>query len=58
VPVLDGEIAAPDGQGCTHLDDLTDALRANEPRRLAFFGFDLLYLDAYAGEGTRCPEAL
>jgi bifunctional non-homologous end joining protein LigD len=51
--VLDGEIAVPDGQGCTHLDDLTHALRANETHRLAFFAFDLLHYDGRDLRG--CP---
>jgi bifunctional non-homologous end joining protein LigD len=48
--VLDGEIAAPDERGMTHLDWLTDALADGRPERLAYFAFDLLHLD---GEDLR-----
>ena len=43
--VLDGEIAAPDERGITHIDTLTEALRHRQPERLAYFSFDLLHLD-------------
>jgi ATP-dependent DNA ligase len=51
--VLDGEIAVPDEKGCTHLEDLTDALQNSEPHRLAYFAFDLLHLDGHDLRG--CP---
>jgi len=35
--VLDGEIAAPDAQGVTHLDGLNEALDGRSPERLALF---------------------
>lgn len=54
--VLDGEIAAPDEKGCTHLDDLTDALSAGEPHRLAYFAFDLLHLDGHDLRGRPLIE--
>jgi bifunctional non-homologous end joining protein LigD len=41
--ILDGEVAVPDERGVTHIDHLNAARRA--PERLAFFAFDLLWLD-------------
>jgi bifunctional non-homologous end joining protein LigD len=40
--ILDGEIAAPDADGITHRGD---GARRGDRRRLAFFAFDLLWLD-------------
>jgi bifunctional non-homologous end joining protein LigD len=51
--VLDGEIAVPDERGVTHLDALTDALTSGRTERLAYFAFDLLYLDGH--DLRRCP---
>jgi bifunctional non-homologous end joining protein LigD len=45
--VLDGEIAVPDERGVTHIDTLSEAIRAGRPERLAFFAFDLLHLDGH-----------
>lgn len=45
--MLDGEIAAPDERGVTHIDALTEALRQRRPERLAYFAFDLLHLDGH-----------
>jgi bifunctional non-homologous end joining protein LigD len=45
--VLDGEIAVPDDNGVTHIDQLSEALRLGRPERLAYFAFDLLYLDGH-----------
>ena len=45
--VLDGEIAVPDDRGVTHLDALSDAISEGRPERLAYFAFDLLYLDGH-----------
>jgi bifunctional non-homologous end joining protein LigD len=51
--VLDGEMAVPDDRGVTHLDSLSDAISEGRSDRLAYFVFDLLYLD---GHGLRrCP---
>jgi bifunctional non-homologous end joining protein LigD len=43
--VLDGEIAAPDERGVTHLDDLQAAIVRHDQSGLAYFVFDLLHLD-------------
>jgi bifunctional non-homologous end joining protein LigD len=43
--VLDGEIAVPDERGVTHIDPLTEAMRLRRPESLAYFAFDLLFLD-------------
>src|SRR5262249_18748855 len=51
--VLDGEIAAPDGNGVTHIDALNNAIAARRPDRLAFVAFDLLHLDGH--DLRRCP---
>jgi bifunctional non-homologous end joining protein LigD len=51
--VLDGEIAVPDERGVTHLDALTDALAGGRSERLAYFAFDLVYLDGH--DLRRCP---
>ena len=51
--VLDGEIAAPDERGVTHLDALSEAISARRPERLAYFAFDLLHLDGH--DLRRCP---
>jgi bifunctional non-homologous end joining protein LigD len=51
--VLDGEIAVPDERGVTHIDALTDALAGSRSERLAYFAFDLLYLDGH--DLRRCP---
>ncbi|HET9848694.1 MAG TPA: hypothetical protein VFR68_09090 [Candidatus Dormibacteraeota bacterium] len=45
--VLDGEIAVPDDRGVTHIDALNDAIGDRRPDRLAYFAFDLLYLDGH-----------
>src|SRR5260221_2675848 len=45
--VIDGEIAAPDERGVTHLDDLATAIAKHQPERLAYFAFDLLHLDGH-----------
>jgi bifunctional non-homologous end joining protein LigD len=45
--VIDGEIAAPDERGVTHLDDLAEAIGNGRTERLAYFAFDLLYLDGH-----------
>jgi hypothetical protein len=45
--VLDGEIAAPDDRGVTHIDALSEALRLRRPDQFAYFAFDLLYLDGH-----------
>src|SRR6266581_7009753 len=45
--VLDGEIAAPDDRGVTHIGDLQDAIAYRQPDRLAYFAFDLLHLDGH-----------
>lgn len=36
--VIDGEIAAPDERGVTHLDDLPVAIANRQPECLAYFG--------------------
>ena len=46
--ILDGEAAVPDQRGVTHIDHLNAARDA--PERLAFFAFDLLWLN---GEDLR-----
>jgi bifunctional non-homologous end joining protein LigD len=43
--VLDGEIAAPDDRGVTHLDDLQAAIYRRDQSGLAYFAFDVLHLD-------------
>jgi bifunctional non-homologous end joining protein LigD len=43
--VLDGEIAAPDERGVTHLDDLQAAIHRRDQCSLVYFAFDLLHLD-------------
>lgn len=45
--IIDGEIAVPNSHGLTHLDWLHDARTRHRPDRLAFFAFDLLYLDGF-----------
>jgi len=51
--VLDGEIAVPDERGVTHIDLLQDAFGRHGADRLAYFAFDLLYLDEH--DLRRCP---
>jgi ATP-dependent DNA ligase len=51
--VLDGEIAAPDERGVTHLDDLAAAMQRRDTAALAFFAFDILHLDGC--DLCRCP---
>jgi hypothetical protein len=43
--VLDGEIAVSDDRGVTHVGHLLDARDGRQPDRVAYFVFDLLYLD-------------
>ena len=43
--VVDGEIAAPDDRGVTHIGGLSEAISCRRPDRLAYFGQDL----------RRCP---
>jgi bifunctional non-homologous end joining protein LigD len=45
--VIDGEIAAPDDRGVTHLDFLNDAIAQRQPERLAYYAFDLLHIDGH-----------
>jgi len=45
--ILDGEIAVPDSNGVTHIDALNDAIGRRRPDGLAYFVFDLLYLDGH-----------
>jgi bifunctional non-homologous end joining protein LigD len=45
--VIDGEIAAPDDRGVTHLDFLNEAIAQRQPERLAYYAFDLLHLDGH-----------
>src|SRR5437763_3482723 len=51
--VLDGEIAVPDERGVTHIDRLQDAFGKRGTDRLAYFAFDLLYLNGH--DLRRCP---
>jgi bifunctional non-homologous end joining protein LigD len=51
--VIDGEIAAPDERGATHLDDLATAIANGRPELLAYFAFDLLHLDGH--DLRACP---
>lgn len=51
--ILDGEMAVPDDDGRTHLDWLHEARTRKRPDRLAFFAFDLVYLDGF--DLRRCP---
>jgi bifunctional non-homologous end joining protein LigD len=46
--IIDGEAAAPDDRGVTHIDNLKAA--QHSPEQLAFYAFDLLWLD---GEDLR-----
>jgi bifunctional non-homologous end joining protein LigD len=41
--IIDGEVAVPDERGVTHIDHLSTALHS--PEHLAFYAFDLLWLD-------------
>jgi bifunctional non-homologous end joining protein LigD len=41
--IIDGEVAAPDEHGVTRVGDVRSAL--HHPERLAYFAFDLLWLD-------------
>lgn len=43
--ILDGEIAVPDERGVTDLRRLRWAMSERRPERLAYFAFDLLWLD-------------
>jgi bifunctional non-homologous end joining protein LigD len=45
--VLDGEITVPDERGVTHIDQLSEALRLRRADQLAYFAFDLLFLDGH-----------
>jgi bifunctional non-homologous end joining protein LigD len=45
--VIDGEIAAPDDRGVTHLDFLNDAITQRQPERLAYYAFDLLHINRH-----------
>src|SRR5689334_13220603 len=51
--VLDGEIAVPDERGVTHIDLLQATSGRYGTDRLAYFAFDLLYLDGH--DRRRCP---
>ena len=51
--VLDGEIAVPDERGVTHIDLLQAASSRYGADRLAYFAFDLLYLEGH--DLRRCP---
>lgn len=52
--VLDGEIAVPDQRGVTHIDSLNRAMsRHGDPDDLAYFAFDLLFIDGHDLRG--CP---
>jgi bifunctional non-homologous end joining protein LigD len=42
-----GNRAVPDDRGVTHISDLQDAIAERQPERLAYFAFDLLYLDGH-----------
>jgi bifunctional non-homologous end joining protein LigD len=52
--VLDGEIAAPDARGVTHLDDLLAAMQRRDTAALAYFASDILHLDGH--DLRRCPH--
>jgi bifunctional non-homologous end joining protein LigD len=54
--VLDGEIAAPDEKGVTHLDGLNEAIDSRLPERLAYFAFDLLHLDGHDLSNCRLED--
>src|SRR5687768_7783455 len=45
--VLDGEVAAPDGFGITHLDTLAEVIRNRRTEQLAYIAFDLLHIDGH-----------
>jgi len=45
--IIDGEMAVPDDRGVTHIDNLHDAIVGRQTDRLAYFAFDLLYLDGH-----------
>ena len=51
--VLDGEIAVPDERGVTHIDLLQAASGRYGADRLAYFAFDLLYIDGH--DLRHCP---
>jgi len=51
--ILDGEIAVPDERGVTHIDLLQAASGKYGLDRLAYFAFDVLYLDRQ--DVRRCP---
>ena len=51
--ILDGEIAVPDEHGVTHIDLLQDAFGRHGVHRLAYFAFDLLYVEGH--DLRRCP---
>lgn len=52
--MLDGEICVPDPAGVTHIDGLNDAIsRHGRPEYLAYYAFDLLFLDGH--DLRRCP---
>jgi bifunctional non-homologous end joining protein LigD len=51
--IIDGEVAAPDENGVTRVGDVRSAL--HHPERLAYFAFDLLWLE---GEDLRALPLL
>jgi bifunctional non-homologous end joining protein LigD len=53
--IIDGEVAVPDGRGVTHIDHLNEALR-RDPSRLAFYAFDLMFLDGLDVRRCGLPE--
>jgi len=54
--VIDGEICAPGDDGVTHIDSLNGAIsRYGKPERLAYYAFDVLYIDGH--DVRRCPLA-
>ena len=45
--LLDGELVALDEKGRSNFQELQNALSANDPTRLVYYAFDLLFLDGY-----------
>jgi bifunctional non-homologous end joining protein LigD len=53
--IIDGEVSVPDERGVTHIDYFNQALK-RDPARLAFYAFDLMFLDGLDVRRRDLPE--
>ncbi len=52
--LIDGEVVVENADGVSDFSALQDALKHRQPERMAYYAFDLMYLDGV--DLTRCPQ--